>query len=68
MGYCVAGQVSTMMSIVMYKINFRLGYMILSRFFVILCEMFLRAHMSNNSIISLIVSAVCIFDGLGGAL
>ena len=37
MGYWVAGQVSTIMSIVMYKINFRVGYMILSRVFMILC-------------------------------
>ena len=68
MGYWVAGQVNTMVIIIIYKSNFNMGKMILRRVLMITCEMFLRDHLMNTRIIYLLGSGGGIFGGLGDAL
>ena len=53
MGYCMVVQVRTMMGSVMYKSDFRIGKMILSRVLVMPCSMLLRAQLRNTSSIPL---------------
>ena len=65
MVYWMSGQVSTMMSIVMQKGNFSMGYMILIRVLMMLCKSFWSTHLSNTSIIYLLGSGRGIFGGLG---
>ena len=52
----------------MYKSKFSIGNMILRRVLMILCEVFLPDHLSNNRRISLIGSGRGIVDGLGYTL
>ena len=68
MGYLVAGKLRTMRNIFMYKSKLSIGYMTLSRVLVIPCEVLLRGHFINTSIIALIVSGMYLgfhFDSCG---
>ena len=68
MGYCMAVQVRTMISIVMYKSKFRVGDMILRRVLVMLFEIFFRTHLINISIVALLGICRGRVGGLGDAL
>ena len=68
MGHWIAGQLRNMMRIVMCKSNLRMGENILTRVLMMLCEVFLRAHLRIARSISLLVSGRGRVDGLGGAL
>ena len=68
MGYCIAGQVKTMMRSVMCKSNLRIGKNILMGILMITCEMFLRNHLMSARIIALIDSSRGRFDSLGDSI
>ena len=68
MGYWVAGRLSTMRSIVIYKSKFSIGEMIIMRVLIITFDVFLRGHLSNTTIIALFGSVRVRVDGLGDSL
>ena len=68
MGSWLAGQVKTIKNSVMHKSKLRMKGMILMRVLMILCEIFLRAHLKNIVIIYLLVSDRVRNDGLGDSL
>ena len=68
MGYCMSGQVRTMMSSVMYNSKLNMGKKSLSRFLMMPCEMLLRSHLRNTRRIYLLGSGRGRVSGLGYAL
>ena len=68
MGHWIAGQLRNMMRIVMCKSNLRMGENILTRVLMMLCEVFLRAHLSNSVNIYMLGSGRSRVCGLGDAL
>ena len=57
-----------MSSSFMYKINFRMGDMVLRGVLMITCEVFLRYHFVNTRSITLLGSGRGGVDGLGGEI
>ena len=68
MGYWVDVQVRTIMISVMYKSKFRMRGITLSRFIIIPFVIFLRGHLRDTRIISLLGSGRDKFDGIGDEL
>ena len=68
MGYCMAVQVGTILSTVMYKSGLRMGKEILRRVLMVPCEMLLGDHLSNTRSIALLGSGRVRVGGLGDAL
>ena len=68
MGCCMAGQVSNMISSVMYKSKLSMWDIILRRVLMIPCEILLRTQLRNTSIIALLGSGRGIVGVIGGSL
>ena len=66
-GHWMAGQVCTIMSIVMYKSKLRMKKIAL-RILMIICEFFLRGHLRSERSIDLLGSVRGIVNGLEDAL
>ena len=68
MGYWMVGQVRTIMSSVMCKINLRVGENILRRVIMIPCAVFFRAHLRSARSIALLDSVRGRVGGLVDAI
>ena len=68
MGYCILGQVGTMMRSVVCNFNLRVEENILRRFLMMPCALLLRYHLRSAIIIALVDSGRGTVDGLVGAL
>ena len=68
MGYCILGQVRTMMKSLMCKSKWRMVENILSRVLMMPCAVFLRDLLSSARSISMLNSGRGIVDGLCDAL
>ena len=68
MGFWVSGKVNNLKSSVRYKSKLRMGYMTFRRVLMILCEMFLRHHLSSTRQVALLVIGRVRVDGHGYSL
>ena len=68
MGYWIAVHVRIMSSSVMYYGEFRMWDMVLRRYLMMQCEMFLISHLRNTSRIAMLVSGRVRVGDLGDVL